>query len=120
MEVNLELNERLYRDIENLSKESGISIEDYLTKIIEDKFYTDKYGDLNKIMNDDRKDISDKNQKNEQIIKKISNNEKNDIVLKITKNEDLKNESKETESTENVTDVKIKKRVSRTRTIKSK
>ena len=50
MNVTLTLNDRLYTDIENLLKASDIKINDYLIGAIEDKFYTDKYGDLNEVL----------------------------------------------------------------------
>ena len=50
MNVTLTLNDRLYTDIENLLKASDIKINDYLVGAIEDKFYTDKYGDLNEVL----------------------------------------------------------------------
>lgn len=120
MEVKLTLNERLYKDIEDLSGIMGVSTEDYLTKIIEDKFYTDKYGDLNRAMGTNKENISDEKQKNEQTINKNTNIETKVDICKNTKKETLKNEKREVETIENATDAKIKKRVSRTRTIKSK
>lgn len=118
MEVKLTLNDRLYKDIEDLSSTIGVSTEDYLTKVIEDKFYTDKYGDLNKVMN--KEDVPNKEQKNEQTINKNTDIETKDDICKNTKSEDFKNEERKTETIEDATDAKIKKRVSRTRTIKSK
>ena len=82
MNVTLTLNDRLYTDIENLLKASDIKINDYLVGAIEDKFYTDKYGDLNEVL-----------YKKEETIK---------------------------EEVQDKTTEKIKKRVTRTRTIKSK
>ena len=82
MNVTLTLNDRLYTDIENLLKASDIKINDYLIGAIEDKFYTDKYGDLNEVL-----------YKKEETIK---------------------------EEVQDKTTEKIKKRVTRTRTIKSK
>ena len=82
MNVTLTLNDRLYTDIENLLKASDIKINDYLIGAIEDKFYTDKYGDLTEVL-----------YKKEETIK---------------------------EEVQDKTTEKIKKRVTRTRTIKSK
>lgn len=120
MEVKLTLNERLYKDIEDLSSTMGVSTEDYIINIIEDKFYTDKYGDLNNAMNTNKENTSDKKQKNEQVVNKDIGIETKSNICKNTENEALKNEKKEVETIENAADVKIKKRVSRTRTIKSK
>ena len=82
MNVTLTLNDRLYTDIENLLKASDIKINDYLVGAIEDKFYTDKYGDLNEVL--------------------------------------YKKEEPVKEEVQDKTTEKIKKRVTRTRTIKSK
>lgn len=49
-ECHINFNDRLYTDIENLLKASDIKINDYLVGAIEDKFYTDKYGDLNEVL----------------------------------------------------------------------
>lgn len=68
MQITIELNERLYKDIVSKSNNDGIEIGSYLSKIIEDKFYTDKYGDLN---------IIEKGQKNTQKIGTSSSEEVN-------------------------------------------
>ena len=52
MQMKIELNDRLYNDILLKTNETDITVEDYLVGIIEDKFYTEKYGDLNIILND--------------------------------------------------------------------
>ena len=52
MQIKIELNDRLYNDILLKVNEMDITVEDYLVGIIEDKFYTEKYGDLNIILND--------------------------------------------------------------------
>lgn len=52
MQIKIELNDRLYNDILLKINETDITVEDYLVGIIEDKFYTEKYGDLNTILND--------------------------------------------------------------------
>ena len=88
MNVTLTLNDRLYTDIENLLKASDIKINDYLVCAIEDKFYTDKYGDLNEVL--------------------------------YKKEETIKEEVPVKEEVQDKTTEKIKKRVTRTRTIKSK
>ena len=88
MNVTLTLNDRLYTDIENLLKASDIKINDYLVGAIEDKFYTDKYGDLNEVL--------------------------------YKKEETIKEEVPVKEEVQDKTTEKIKKRVTRTRTIKSK
>ena len=113
MNVTLTLNDRLYTDIENLLKASD-KINDYLVGAIEDKFYTDKYGDLNEVL-----------YKKEETIKEEPVKKEKDVSRKVVKKvaskviEDKKEETIKEEVQDKTTE-KIKKRVTRTRTIKSK
>lgn len=114
MNVTLTLNDRLYTDIENLLKTSDIKINDYLIGAIEDKFYTDKYGDLNEVLYKKEEPVK------EELVKKEKEASKK-VVKKVTNKvvEDKKEEPVK-EEVEDKTTEKIKKRVTRTRTIKSK
>ena len=114
MNVTLTLNDRLYTDIENLLKASDIKINDYLVGAIEDKFYTDKYGDLNEVLYKKEETIKEEPVKKE---KEVSRK----VVKKVTSKviEDKKEEPVKEEVQDKTTE-KIKKRVTRTRTIKSK
>ena len=103
MNVTLTLNDRLYTDIENLLKASDIKINDYLIGAIEDKFYTDKYGDLNEVLYKKEETIK------EEPVKKVASK-----AIEDKKEEPVK------EEVQDKTTEKIKKRVTRTRTIKSK
>lgn len=103
MNVTLTLNDRLYTDIENLLKASDIKINDYLVGAIEDKFYTDKYGDLNEVLYKKEEHVK------EEPVKKVDSK-----VIEDKKEETVK------EEVQDKTTEKIKKRVTRTRTIKSK
>lgn len=114
MNVTLTLNDRLYTDIENLLKASDIKINDYLVGAIEDKFYTDKYGDLNEVLYKKEETIKEEPVKKEKevsrkIVKKVASK-----VIEDKKEETIK------EEVQDKTTEKIKKRVTRTRTIKSK
>lgn len=114
MNVTLTLNDRLYTDIENLLKASDIKINDYLIGAIEDKFYTDKYGDLNEVL-----------YKKEETIKEEPVKKENEVSRKVVKKVDSKvieDKKEETvkEEVQDKTTEKIKKRVTRIRTIKSK
>lgn len=114
MNVTLTLNDRLYTDIENLLKASDIKINDYLVGAIEDKFYTDKYGDLNEVLYKKEETIKEEPVKKEKevsrkVVKKVDSK-----VIEDKKEETIK------EEVQDKTTEKIKKRVTRTRTIKSK
>ena len=114
MNVILTLNDRLYTDIENLLKASDIKINDYLIGAIEDKFYTDKYGDLNEVLYKKEETIKEEPVKKEKeasrkVVKKVASK-----AIEDKKEEPVK------EEVQDKTTEKIKKRVTRTRTIKSK
>lgn len=121
MEVTLALNDRLYDDIDRMSKSLNVSVNDYLVKIIEDGFYTDKYGDLNKILNN-KKEAAFEEKPIENVTKVDDKKPKEKKEVRRTKDiEVVKNEKTNiVDSTEDKATEKIKKRVSRTRTIKSK
>lgn len=114
MNVTLTLNDRLYTDIENLLKASDIKINDYLVGAIEDKFYTDKYGDLNEVLYKKDETIKEEPVKKE---KEVSRKVVKKVASKVI--EDKKEETIKEEVQDKTTE-KIKKRVTRTRTIKSK
>lgn len=120
MNVTLTLNDRLYTDIENLLKASDIKINDYLVCAIEDKFYTDKYGDLNEVLYKKEETIKEEPVKKEKevsrkVVKKVASK-----VIEDKKEETIKEEVPVKEEVQDKTTEKIKKRVTRTRTIKSK
>ena len=120
MNVTLTLNDRLYTDIENLLKASDIKINDYLVGAIEDKFYTDKYGDLNEVLYKKEETIKEEPVKKEKevsrkVVKKVASK-----VIEGKKEETIKEEVPVKEEVQDKTTEKIKKRVTRTRTIKSK
>ena len=114
MNVTLTLNDRLYTDIENLLKASDIKINDYLVGAIEDKFYTDKYGDLNEVLYKKEEPVKEEPVKKE---KEVSRKVVKKVASKVI--EDKKEEPVKEEVQDKTTE-KIKKRVTRTRTIKSK
>ena len=114
MNVTLTLNDRLYTDIENLLKASDIKINDYLIGAIEDKFYTDKYGDLNEVLYKKEEPVKEEPIKKE---KEVSRKVVKEVTSKVI--EDKKEEPVKEEVQDKTTE-KIKKRVTRTRTIKSK
>lgn len=109
MNVTLTLNDRLYTDIENLLKASDIKVNDYLIGAIEDKFYTDKYGDLNEVLYKKEEPVKKEKEVSRKVAKKVTSK-----VIEDKKEEPVK------EEVQDKTTEKIKKRVTRTRTIKSK
>ena len=109
MNVTLTLNDRLYTDIENLLKASDIKINDYLVGAIEDKFYTDKYGDLNEVLYKKEEPVKEEKEVSRKVVKEVASK-----VIEDKKEETIK------EEVQDKTTEKIKKRVTRTRTIKSK
>ena len=114
MNVTLTLNDRLYTDIENLLKTSDIKINDYLIGAIEDKFYTDKYGDLNEVLYKKEEPVKEEPVKKEKEVSRKIVKEVTSMVIEDKKEEPVK------EEVQDKTTEKIKKRVTRTRTIKSK
>lgn len=50
MRIDIELNDRLFYDIEKKAMIMEISVERYIAQLVEDKFYIDKYGDLNELL----------------------------------------------------------------------
>ena len=114
MNVTLTLNDRLYTDIENLLKASDIKINDYLVGAIEDKFYTDKYGDLNEVLYKKEEPVKEEPVKKE---KEVSRKVVKKVASKVIED---KEEVPVKEEVQDKTTEKIKKRVTRTRTIKSK
>lgn len=48
----IELNSRLHQQITDYCETNNLNLQEYLVKLIEDGFYTDKYGDLNAIRNE--------------------------------------------------------------------
>ena len=109
MNVTLTLNDRLYTDIENLLKASDIKI-----GAIEDKFYTDKYGDLNEVLYKKEEPVKEEPVKKEKEVSRKIVKEVTSMVIEDKKEEPVK------EEVQDKTTEKIKKRVTRTRTIKSK
>ena len=114
MNVTLTLNDRLYTDIDNLLKTSDIKINDYLIGAIEDKFYTDKYGDLNEVLYKKEEPVKEEPVKKEKEVSRKIVKEVTSMVIEDKKEEPVK------EEVQDKTTEKIKKRVTRTRTIKSK
>ena len=52
MRVDIELNDRLFYDIECKARVMEISTDRYISQLVKEKFYIDKYGDLNELLGD--------------------------------------------------------------------
>lgn len=116
MILKIEINDRLYHDINELCQTNNIKVEKYVLDAIMDNFYTLKYGDLNDKMFDAKDTDKEKIEAKNKLIKNISNSEKE-------KNEKTKIQPKqnafENEKT-NENDDKFVKKIKRTRILKAK
>lgn len=72
MVVQIELNDRLYNDIMNKAEMEAIDVLSYIAQLVEEKFYIDKYGDLNELIGNKSKSVETKT------TQKIENAEKKD------------------------------------------
>ena len=71
MVVQIELNDRLYNDIMNKAEMEAIDVLSYIAQLVEEKFYIDKYGDLNELIGNKSKSVETKpTQKIENVEKK--------------------------------------------------
>lgn len=55
VEITININDRLFSDIETSCKNNGTDVKTYIENAVSDHFYTEKYGDLNKILKKDEK-----------------------------------------------------------------
>lgn len=132
MNISITLNDRLYKDILLKSSDIGVEVNTYISRLIEERFYIEKYGDLNEISNQSNKtdkesiDIQKNIKKSSRKAKKDEIVENNVEVKEIDKSdaeiisENEKN-NKDIDSfvQQNGDDV-LKKIVKRTRVLKSK
>lgn len=132
MKVEIELNDRLYNDIISKAKTEGVKVNLYIAKLVEDKFYIDKYGDLNEIASNTKtatyieieKEETPKIEEEVKIPKKRGRKPKVDKVVEEVI--DNKNESEALKPIEHLNeetkteDEVLKKIVKRTRVLKSK
>lgn len=143
MVVQIELNDRLYNDIVHKAEMEAVDVLSYIAQLVEEKFYIDKYGDLNELIGNKNKSFETKpTQKIEESEKK---NEEKLIEVKVPKKrgrkpkfekvaetidtavivdapkekEILKTEEQKPTETTTIDDV-LKKVVKRTRVLKSK
>lgn len=115
MIVQIELNDRLYNDIAHKAEMESVDVFRYISQLVEDKFYIDKYGDLNELIGNKSKSVETKP------IKKIEEVEKKDeekpIEIKVPKKRGRKPKSEkvaETIDTSVVTDIPKEKEILKT------
>ena len=130
MLIELELIDRIYYDIKDYCESKGTDITEYIINTVEDRFYIDKYGDLNDKLrnNTDRYklsvDLSDKEDK--AVVTEIKFEEKNKPVIisqtEVKKEEPvISAEEKQSEKSETVpTKKEVEKPVRKKRTLVSK
>ena len=130
MLIELELIDRIYYDIKDYCESKGTDIAEYIINTVEDRFYIDKYGDLNDKLrnNTDRYklsvDLSDKEDK--AVVTEIKFEEENKPVIisqtEVKKEEPvISAEEKQSEKSEKVpTKKEVEKPVRKKRTLVSK
>ena len=60
MLVQIELNDRLYNDIVHKAEMETVDVLSYIAQLVEEKFYIDKYGDLNELIGNKNKSVETK------------------------------------------------------------
>lgn len=143
MVVQIELNDRLYNDIVHKAEMEAVDVLSYIAQLVEEKFYIDKYGDLNELIGNKNKSsetkptqkIEESEKKNEEklievkVPKKRGRKPKSEKVAETIdtavivdapkEKEILKTEEQKPTETTTIDDV-LKKVVKRTRVLKSK
>ncbi|MCD8207766.1 MAG: hypothetical protein LUD72_07505 [Bacteroidales bacterium] len=54
MLISIELRDRLHKELEAYCKRENLSLAEFCAQLVEDAYYTAKYGDLNEIMGVDK------------------------------------------------------------------
>ena len=97
MLVQIELNDRLYNDIVHKAEMETVDVLSYIAQLVEEKFYIDKYGDLNELIGNKNKSVETKP------MQKIEDAEKKDeekpIEVKIPKKRGRKPKSEKVAET---------------------
>ena len=97
MLVQIELNDRLYNDIVHKAEIETVDVLSYIAQLVEEKFYIDKYGDLNELIGNKNKSVETKP------MQKIEDAEKKDeekpIEVKIPKKRGRKPKSEKVAET---------------------
>lgn len=115
MVVQIELNDRLYNDIVYKAEMEDVDVLRYIAQLVEDKFYIDKYGDLNDLIGNKSKSVETKSiQRIEEVEKK---EEEAPIEIKVPKKRGRKPKAEkvvETVDTVVVVDVPKEKEILKT------
>lgn len=97
MLVQIELNDRLYNDIVHKAEMETVDVLSYIAQLVEEKFYIDKYGDLNELIGNKNKSVETKP------MQKIEDAEKKDeekpIEVKVPKKRGRKPKSEKVAET---------------------
>lgn len=97
MVVQIELNDRLYNDIVHKAEMEAVDVLSYIAQLVEEKFYIDKYGDLNELIRNKNKSVETKpTQKIEDAEKK---DEEKPIEVKVPKKRGRKPKSEKVAET---------------------
>lgn len=97
MVVQIELNDRLYNDIVHKAEMEAVDVLSYIAQLVEEKFYIDKYGDLNELIRNKNKSVETKStQKIEDAEKK---DEEKPIEVKVPKKRGRKPKSEKVAET---------------------
>lgn len=106
MIINIEISDRDYRDIELYCNANGLDLNDYISNIIMETHYCNKYGDLNIMMEKVTEESTASPKKKVKRIKKseVISTEENGVEeqLEVNKKQITDNEAAPTEKVEKV------------------
>ena len=97
MLVQIELNDRLYNDIMHKAEMEAVDVLSYIAQIVEEKFYIDKYGDLNELIGNKNKSVETKPMQNIEDAEK--KDEEKPIEVKVPKKRGRKPKSEKVAET---------------------
>lgn len=97
MLVQIELNDRLYNDIVHKAEMETVDVLSYIAQLVEEKFYIDKYGDLNELIGNKNKSVETKPMQNIEDAEK--KDEEKPIEVKVPKKRGRKPKSEKVAET---------------------
>ena len=91
MEINIYIHDKLYKEINEFCHVNDLKIDVYINELIENGFYTEKYGDINILLKKEQKitDISLEKKSKNKVVKIKPKDINNDCEKKII-NEEVK------------------------------
>lgn len=84
MVLEIDLNERLFKNILNYCEVNNLDVNDYVASIISNGFYTDTWGDMNQMLNKPTEVVEEKKQ---DIIQEKENKLSATIIEKVPQDE---------------------------------